>query len=51
LGNPVALGLAVSDSRHPSGNLTGVMPYVQGLPAKQLEFEGHHTWQYQLSTG
>jgi len=27
-----------SDSRHPSGNLTGIMPYVQGLPAKQLEF-------------
>ena len=23
LGNPVALGLAASDSRHPSGNLTG----------------------------
>jgi putative ABC transport system substrate-binding protein len=38
LGNPVALGLSVSDSRHPSGNLTGIMPYVQGLPAKQLEF-------------
>ena len=38
LGNPVALGLAVSDSRRPSGNLTGIMPYVQGLPAKQLEF-------------
>ena len=38
LGNPVALGLAASDSRHPSGNLTGIMPYVQGLPAKQLEF-------------
>jgi len=38
LGNPVALGLAASDSRHPSGNLTGIMPYVQGLPSKQLEF-------------
>jgi putative ABC transport system substrate-binding protein len=37
LGNPVALGLAESDSRRPSGNLTGIMPYVQGLPAKQLE--------------
>jgi putative ABC transport system substrate-binding protein len=37
LGNPVALGLAASDSRRPSGNLTGIMPYVQGLPAKQLE--------------
>jgi putative tryptophan/tyrosine transport system substrate-binding protein len=38
LGNPVALGLAASDSRQPTGNLTGIMPYVQGLPAKQLEF-------------
>jgi putative tryptophan/tyrosine transport system substrate-binding protein len=37
LGNPVALGLAASDSRRPSGNITGIMPYVQGLPAKQLE--------------
>jgi putative ABC transport system substrate-binding protein len=38
LGNPVALGLAETDFRRPSGNLTGIMPYVQGLPAKQLEF-------------
>ena len=38
LGNPTALGLPASDSRQPSGNLTGTMPYVQGLPAKQLEF-------------
>ena len=37
LGNPVALGLAATDSRRPTGNLTGIMPYVQGLPAKQLE--------------
>jgi putative tryptophan/tyrosine transport system substrate-binding protein len=37
LGNPAALGLAASDFRRPSGNLTGIMPYVQGLPAKQLE--------------
>jgi len=37
LGNPVALGLAASDSHRPSGNITGIMPYVQGLPAKQLE--------------
>jgi ABC-type uncharacterized transport system substrate-binding protein len=37
LGNPVALGLAAGDARRPSGNLTGIMPYVQGLPAKQLE--------------
>jgi putative tryptophan/tyrosine transport system substrate-binding protein len=27
LGNPAALGLAESDSRRPSGNLTGIMPY------------------------
>jgi putative ABC transport system substrate-binding protein len=38
LGNPVALGLAARDSRRPSGNLTGIMPYVQGLPSNQLEF-------------
>jgi putative tryptophan/tyrosine transport system substrate-binding protein len=38
LGNPVALGLAASDARRPSGNLTGIMPYLQGLPSKQLEF-------------
>jgi putative ABC transport system substrate-binding protein len=29
--------LAASDARSPTGNLTGIMPYVQGLPAKQLE--------------
>jgi putative ABC transport system substrate-binding protein len=37
LGNLAALGLAASDSRRPTGNITGIMPYVQGLPAKQLE--------------
>src|SRR5262249_6065522 len=37
LGNPAALGLSESDFRSPSGNLTGIMPYVRGLPAKQLE--------------
>jgi putative tryptophan/tyrosine transport system substrate-binding protein len=36
LGNPVALGLIKTYS-HPGGNLTGIMPYVPGLPAKQLE--------------
>ncbi|MFL5063759.1 MAG: ABC transporter substrate-binding protein, partial [Xanthobacteraceae bacterium] len=36
LGNPVALGLIESYAR-PGGNLTGIMPYVQGLPSKQLE--------------
>jgi putative tryptophan/tyrosine transport system substrate-binding protein len=37
LGNLAALGLAASDSRRPTGNVTGIMPYVHGLPAKQLE--------------
>src|SRR5262245_23295633 len=36
LADPVALGFATSDSR-PTGNVTGIMPYVKGLPAKQLE--------------
>jgi putative tryptophan/tyrosine transport system substrate-binding protein len=36
LGNPVALGL-IESYAHPGGNLTGIMPYVSGLPAKQLE--------------
>jgi ABC-type uncharacterized transport system substrate-binding protein len=37
LGNPAALGLATSDSRRPTANVTGIMPYVAGLPSKQLE--------------
>jgi putative ABC transport system substrate-binding protein len=36
LADPVALGFATSNAR-PSGNVTGIMPYVKGLPAKQLE--------------
>jgi putative ABC transport system substrate-binding protein len=36
LGNPIALGLIEADA-HPGGNLTGIMPYIKGLPAKQLE--------------
>jgi putative ABC transport system substrate-binding protein len=36
LADPVALGFAASNAR-PSGNVTGIMPYVKGLPAKQLE--------------
>jgi len=36
LGNPVALGLIETDA-HPGGNLTGIMPYIKGLPTKQLE--------------
>jgi putative ABC transport system substrate-binding protein len=36
LGDPAALGLIGSEAR-PGGNVTGIMPYVNGLPAKQLE--------------
>jgi putative ABC transport system substrate-binding protein len=36
LADPVELGLIESYAR-PGGNLTGIMPYVSGLPTKQLE--------------
>jgi hypothetical protein len=36
LADPIALGFAASDAR-PGGNVTGISPYVKGLPAKQLE--------------
>jgi putative ABC transport system substrate-binding protein len=36
LADPIALGFTTSDAR-PSGNVTGIMPYVNGLPSKQLE--------------
>jgi putative ABC transport system substrate-binding protein len=36
LGDPIALGLIASEAR-PGGNVTGVTPYVKGLPSKQLE--------------
>jgi putative ABC transport system substrate-binding protein len=36
LADPVALGFVTSDAR-PGGNVTGIAPYVKGLPAKQLE--------------
>jgi putative ABC transport system substrate-binding protein len=36
LADPVTLGFIKSDA-HPGGNLTGIAPYVKGLPAKQLE--------------
>jgi ABC-type uncharacterized transport system substrate-binding protein len=34
--DPVGSGLVVSEAR-PGGNVTGIAPYVKGLPAKQLE--------------
>jgi len=37
LADPVHLGLIASEAR-PGGNVTGVEPYVPGLPAKQMEF-------------
>jgi putative tryptophan/tyrosine transport system substrate-binding protein len=36
LADAIHLGLIASDSR-PGGNVTGIAPYVGGLPAKQLE--------------
>jgi putative ABC transport system substrate-binding protein len=36
LAEPVTLGLIASDA-HPGGNLTGVSPYVKGMPTKLLE--------------
>ena len=33
----VHLGLIASEAR-PGGNVTGIEPYVEGLPAKQIEF-------------
>jgi ABC-type uncharacterized transport system substrate-binding protein len=36
LAHPVRLGLIASEAR-PGGNVTGIMPYVAGLPAKQIE--------------
>jgi putative ABC transport system substrate-binding protein len=36
LADPISLGLTESD-RRPGGNVTGIAPYVHGLPAKQLE--------------
>ena len=36
LADPVNLGLVASYAR-PGGSITGIMPYVDGLPAKQME--------------
>jgi putative ABC transport system substrate-binding protein len=36
LADPIALGFTTNDAR-PTGNVTGIMPYVKGLPSKQLE--------------
>jgi putative tryptophan/tyrosine transport system substrate-binding protein len=36
LGNAVHLGLIASEAR-PGGNVTGIEPYIAGLPAKQIE--------------
>jgi len=36
LADAVHLGLIASEAR-PGGNVTGIMPYVPGLPAKQIE--------------
>jgi putative ABC transport system substrate-binding protein len=37
LADAVHLGL-VESYAHPGGNLTGITPYIDGLPAKQIEF-------------
>src|SRR5215831_7503921 len=36
LADPELFGFAANDAR-PSGNVTGITPYLKGLPAKQLE--------------
>jgi putative ABC transport system substrate-binding protein len=36
LADPVGLGFVASEAR-PGGNVTGIAPYVKGLPAKRLE--------------
>ena len=37
LADAVHLGLVASYA-HPGGNVTGITPYIEGLPAKQMEF-------------
>jgi ABC-type uncharacterized transport system substrate-binding protein len=36
LADPITLGFVNNDA-HPGGNVTGIAPYVEGLPSKQLE--------------
>jgi hypothetical protein len=36
LADPINLGLIESEAR-PGGNVTGIEPYLPGLPAKQIE--------------
>jgi putative ABC transport system substrate-binding protein len=36
LADPITLGFVNNDA-HPGGNVTGIAPYVSGLPSKQLE--------------
>jgi putative ABC transport system substrate-binding protein len=36
LADPELFGFAANDAR-PTGNVTGITPYIKGLPAKQLE--------------
>jgi putative ABC transport system substrate-binding protein len=36
LADPIGLGFVASEAR-PGGNVTGIAPYVKGLPSKQLE--------------
>jgi ABC-type uncharacterized transport system substrate-binding protein len=36
LADPVGLGFVASEA-HPNSNVTGIAPYVEGLPSKQLE--------------
>jgi putative ABC transport system substrate-binding protein len=53
LADAVHLGLAASYA-HPGGNVTGIPPHIDGLPAKQMEFareivgraEGRSSWKH-----
>src|SRR3974390_2023784 len=45
LADAVHLGLVASEAR-PGGNITGIAPYVAGLPTKQMELKGDHSREY-----